>query len=146
MLALPSTQVRYWPGFCTGLGAPFYASLLGASAHLGWQVSILIPCYPHLSSLTFVCGCTLFKGPCGSKSVWQVWTVDLNNPKDCGAKFRSNRWCGIASPLLTYLEFATLETLFPPGVQECPALVADMCAHRFLGLGSCCLLASSSAS
>ena len=49
----------------------------GLSAGLSWLVVLLLlPALAHLA--------------------WQAFTVDFNDPADCLAKFKSNRWTGIA--------------------------------------------------
>jgi 4-hydroxybenzoate polyprenyltransferase len=63
--------------------AAFYAATVAMIAAAGWQVGLAWPFYVGL-------------GLAAAHLAWQVATVDLDRPKDCLAKFKSNRDFGLA--------------------------------------------------
>lgn len=55
--------------------------MIGLLALSGWNAGVAWPFYAGLTAATAHLG-------------WQITTLDINNPKDCGAKFRSNKVLG----------------------------------------------------
>jgi 4-hydroxybenzoate polyprenyltransferase len=72
-------------GFYGGAAALF--AWAGLAADLGW---------PYVAGLTLG----------AAQLFWQVWDVDINNPKDCLAKFKSNRlfsWLFLVGILVAHM-------------------------------------------
>jgi 4-hydroxybenzoate polyprenyltransferase len=64
---------RWLSGFAVGGVASL--ALAGCGAGMGW---------PYFASVAMA----------GAHLAWQVGSVDIHNPADCGRKFASNKWYG----------------------------------------------------
>jgi len=67
-------STKFWTSIF-GLASIGSFALSGFNANIGWPFYALLV-------------------PAAAQIAWQIWAVDLENPVDCGRKFRSNKYFG----------------------------------------------------